>query len=67
MKVSELIEFLQTQPQDIPVAYRLHSEQLLLEVEAIAVVDCCEARPDGWVHHARSDKPTTPYLLFPGN
>lgn len=65
MKVSELIAFLQTQPQDIPVVYSTCSEQLLLEPKDIEVVDLCEARPDGWVHHARSDKPTTPYLVFP--
>ena len=67
MNVAELIEFLKTQPQDLPVAYALHSEYCLLELDDIEVVKACEPRPDGWVHGARPDKPTRLYLMFPGN
>ena len=65
--VAELIVFLQTQPQDILVAYRIHSEQCLLELDDISVVPLCEPRPDGWVQDKRPDMPTRNYLLFPGN
>lgn len=67
MTVSELIAFLQTQPQDIQVAYSIYSEQCLLEVKDIAVKKLTVARPDGWVQHARPDMPQQEYLLFPGN
>ena len=67
MTVKELIEFLQTQPQDLPVAYCLHSEQALLEVEHISIQKCCLARPDGWVQNARPDMFAVDYLVFPGN
>lgn len=67
MTVKELIEYLKTQPQDLPVAYRCMSEQLLLEEKEICVVELCLPRPDGWVHDKRPDKPSQPYLLFPGN
>ena len=67
MKVSELIAFLQQQPLDLPVAYRLCSEQHLLDVNEIEVVELCEPRPDGWVQNFRKDKPFRKYLLLPGN
>ena len=67
MTVSELIEFLKTQPQDVQVAYEIHSEQCLLETKAITLKELCEARPDGWVQDKRPDKPTCMYLVFPGN
>jgi hypothetical protein len=67
MKVSELIEFLKTQPQDLEVAYRCYSEQVLMEPSYITVETFGEARPDGWVANARPDKPTKEYLCFPGN
>jgi len=35
MTVKELIEFLQTQPQDLQVAYALFSEQCLLQAALI--------------------------------
>lgn len=65
--VKELIAFLQTQPQDLPVAFRLCSEQSLLETYDIIVKELCVARPDGWVQNARPDMPSVPYLVFPGN
>ena len=67
MKVSELIEFLKTQPQDLEVVYMRYSEQLLMDQGEISVEKFCKARPDGWVANARPDKPTKEYLCFPGN
>lgn len=67
MTVKELIEFLKTQPQDLLVAYKICSEQCLLEEMDIEIKDLCEARPDGWVQNQRPDKPTVKYLVFPGN
>jgi len=67
MNVSELIAFLQTQQQDLPVAYKCCSEAAVLEVVEIEVVEACEPRADGWVQNRRPDKPAIPYLMFPGN
>ena len=67
MTVKELIEFLQTQPQDLPVAYRLYSEQVLLEESDIYTQEHCLPRPDGWIQHKRPDMPSQEYLMFPGN
>ena len=67
MNVAELIDFLNTQPQDLEVAYCLHSEQCLMEIRDIGVIKACVARPDGWIQDARPDMPTQEYLLFPGN
>lgn len=65
--VAELVAFLQTQPQDLPVVYRRWSEQCLLELGDIVVEAACKARPDGWVENYRHDRPKTDYLFFPGN
>tara|TARA_R110000850_G_scaffold404_3_gene2296 strand:- start:647 stop:850 length:204 start_codon:yes stop_codon:yes gene_type:complete len=67
MKVKELIEFLKTQPQELPVCFRLCSEQCMLEVSDISIEKLCEARPDGWVENERPDKKSIDYLVFPGN
>ena len=67
MNVAGLIELLKQDPQDLPVCYRLYSEWCMLEAEDISVEQLCEARSDGWVHDARPDKTTIPYLTFPGN
>lgn len=67
MTVKELIEFLQTQPQDLPVVYRSHSEYDLLDVKYIHIKNLCIERPDGWVANQRPDKKTKKYLAFPGN
>lgn len=67
MTVKELIEFLQTQPQDILVAYKIFSEQALLEPRQITIEDLCEYRPDGWISDKRPDMPTRVYLVFPGD
>lgn len=68
MTVAELIDFLKTQPQDLLVAYRLYSEQTLMEKEEIVIAEFCLPRAmDGWIQDKRPDKPSQPYLLFPGN
>ena len=67
MTVAELIAFLQTQPQDLQVAYRCCSEQAVLDADQIYIAEKCQPRPDGWIHDERRDKPTQRYLLFPGN
>lgn len=67
MKVSELIEYLQTCPQDLEVVYRCYSEQCLLDVNDIGQEELCVAREDGWVQNIRLDKATQTYLVFPGN
>jgi hypothetical protein len=65
--VRELIEYLKTQPQDIPVAYYCFSERLLLRLDDISLGVGCIPRPDGWVQNSRPDMPSQPYLCFPGN
>lgn len=67
MTVAELIAFLQTQPQDLQVAYDKYSGQCLLVEDDIRIFEACEPRPDGWVPYARPDKPTQKYLLFHGD
>ncbi len=67
MTVAELIDFLKTQPQDILCAYRIYSEQCLLEADNIHVGKLTEARPDGWIQNARWDMAVKDYLIFPGN
>ncbi len=67
MIVKELIEYLQKQPQDLKVAYMFCSEQCLLQLVEIEIVDLCRPRDDGWIQNKRSDKPTETYLLLPGN
>ena len=67
MTVADLVDFLKTQPQDLLVAYRMHSEQCLLESQNIVIAEDSEYRPDGWIHDARPDKGTRQYLMLPGN
>ena len=67
MTVAELIAFLQTQPQELQVAYRCCSEQVLLEAKEIEIAEKCPPRPDGWIQDKRPDKSTQTYLLLPGN
>lgn len=67
MTVAELVAYLQTQPQDMQVAYECFSELCLLEASSIKHVEACEARPDGWIQRKRPDMPTRTYLGFPGN
>lgn len=67
MTIAELIELLQQYPSDMLVAYRIHSEQTLMEGRDIQLFKGCEPRPDGWIQDERPDKATQTYLLFPGN
>ena len=67
MTVAELITFLREQPQDMPVAYRMYSEQALLEITELEIAEFCLPRPDGWIQYKRPDKESQKYLLFPGN
>lgn len=67
MTVADLIEFLQKQPQDLPVAFDLFSEQCLMEIGNIRLKELCKPREDGWVQNKRPDMPTQTYLVFPGN
>ena len=67
MTVKELIEFLATQPQHLPVAHRMYSEYCLLEYKDITIEHHCHPRTDGWVPYRRPDKETMEYLMFPGN
>ncbi len=64
MKVSELIEFLKTQPQDLQVAYHRYSEQCLLAVNQIEIETCCQPRSDGWIQDKRDDMPSQTYLML---
>ena len=67
MTVAELIAMLQTQPQDVQVAYQIFSEQCLLEPDDVRLVEACKPRDDGWIQDKRQDMETQTYLLFPGN
>jgi hypothetical protein len=67
MTVAELIEFLKTHPQDMPVAFAIYSEYALLDSEEIGVKELSLPRNDGWVEYKRPDKPSQKYLVFPGN
>lgn len=67
MTVSQLIEHLRTLPGDLLVAYDKFSEQCLMTVEDIMVMDLCHPRADGWIQDKRPDMPTQKYVVFPGN
>jgi hypothetical protein len=67
MTVAELIAYLQTQPQDMQVAYDCCSEHCLLEARDIRHYEACDPRPDGWIQRKRPDMPVRTYLMLPGN
>lgn len=70
MTVKELIEFLETQPQDLDVAYEFCSDYTPLSKEEIQIVELGLVRPDGhkgYIERKRPDKPSKLYLVFPGN
>ena len=67
MKVKELKEYLETLDPEMPVAYTQYSENTTLSMEDLEIKELCEARNDGWVAEKRPDKPSLPYLVFPGN
>lgn len=54
----------------MPVAYCLHSEAKLLELNNINIRNLQPARADGWTHSIWHNEPKLPeveYVLFPGN
>lgn len=67
MTVEQLIVYLQKFPQNLHVAYKLYSEQCLLDPEDIRLCEECEPRIDGWIENRRPDKPKQIYVMFPGN
>jgi hypothetical protein len=72
MKVSELISFLQTQPQDLTVVYSCccrcgDGGHELFECEDIQIQQLRIEMPDGWVQNKRPDYQLKTYLTFPGN
>ena len=67
MTVADLIAYLQTQPQEMQVAYDRYSEHVLLKKEDIRQMVACDPRMDGWIQDERPDMPTRMYLMFPGN
>ncbi len=67
MTVAELIDLLQTYPQNLQVAYDKYSEHCLLDPGDVRLYEACEPRPDGWVPCKRPDKPVRTYLMLPGN
>ena len=67
MTVAELISFLQTQPQDLQVAYEFYNGHCLLEVTEIKIAELCGSQTSGWVYHKTPGNPTQTYLLLPGN
>lgn len=64
MTVKELIELLQSKPQDLPVVYSKYSEYCLLEAGDVTVDNLCPPRDDGWVACRRPDRPTQEYLVL---
>lgn len=67
MTVKELIKVLKQYEGDMPVCYRCCSEYSLLSPDQLRVVELQEPRRDCWVGEKRPDKPSIPYLVFPGN
>ena len=67
MTVAELIEFLKTQPQDLPVAYQYCSDYSLLEAKDIYIEKLSLPRNDGYIAAGRPDRGKQEYLVFPGN
>lgn len=65
--VKELIAFLQTQPQDLVVAFEQYSDWSEMELDQIRACVAGVRRGDGYIPNARPDKPTQTYLVFPGN
>lgn len=63
MTVAELIELLKKQPQELQVAYAVHSEFCLMDERDIRIEVACPPRPDGWVARSRRDWPSQQYLM----
>lgn len=67
MTVAELIAFLQTQPQEMPILFQQYSDYTELRAEQINVEEHGVQRGDGYVGRARPDQPSRKFLVFPGN
>lgn len=69
MKVRELIEYLQTQDQDLEVIYSYRSEYTVLDKEDIELKLLQPKRADGHVADdwGSPELATVTYLVFPGN
>ncbi len=69
MTVKDLIRELKKYPENMLIAYDIHSECSLMEPSDIRVVKMQPARADGWIHTYPRDKDaeTVEYLVFPGN
>lgn len=67
MLVKDLVAWLLTQDQDMPVAIKMYSDFLELDVDEIEIRKLCFPRSDGWVQNYRPDKTSINYLVFPGN
>lgn len=66
MTVADLIEFLKTQDQTLPVVYIRYSDYDKLEADLIDVQELCLSRPDGHVQGYRRDKLTNQILSISG-
>jgi hypothetical protein len=67
MTVVELIEFLKTHPQDMPILFRQYSDYTELRADQIGVEEHQVPRGDGYVGSKRPDRPSQKFLVFPGN
>ena len=67
MTVRDLVDKLLEFDQDLPVAYKCHSEAMSLLVDDLTVEEWCDRRGDGWLERKRPDKFSREYLMFPGN
>lgn len=69
--VRDLMAHLRNFRPNLPVAYALHSEYKLLELNEIEPMRLQPPRADGWIHdnfyNRDSALRTTDYLVFPGN
>ena len=66
MKVSELITFLQTKPQDLQVSYLCSEHHILLEARSIYIFESSLPREGGWIDHEEPGMATQKYLCFLG-
>lgn len=64
MTVAELIKYLQTQPQSLPVVIPQFSEYCALIERGVRIIEATPARADGWVQRARPDMAPTYYLAI---
>lgn len=73
MTIKQLKILLDQFDENLPIAYKLHSEYKLLESNELSVRNLHPARADGWVHDyfpkesEESKNLRISYLVFPGN